>query len=98
MMIPFVLIPILQTLIAYFATAIGLVSKTVILVPWITPPIISGYLATAGDWRASVLQIFLLILGVIIYLPRLEEHTSELQSRFDIVCRLLLVKNNYTLL
>src|SRR5699024_12289643 len=25
---------------------------------------------------------------------RSEEHTSELQSRFDLVCRLLLVKNN----
>src|SRR5699024_11713575 len=25
---------------------------------------------------------------------RLEEHTSELQSRFDLVCRLLLEKNN----
>src|SRR5699024_12227285 len=27
-----------------------------------------------------------------IFLPRSEEHTSELQSRFDIVCRLLLEK------
>ena len=81
MMIPFVLIPILQTLIAYFATAIGLVSKTVILVPWITPPIISGYLATAGDWRASVLQIFLLILGVIIYLPFLKISEAVLQKQ-----------------
>src|SRR5699024_12698523 len=26
---------------------------------------------------------------------RSEEHTSELQSRFDLVCRLLLVKNNH---
>src|SRR5699024_12684169 len=26
--------------------------------------------------------------------PRSEEHTSELQSRFDIVCRLLLAKKN----
>src|SRR5699024_10164328 len=26
--------------------------------------------------------------------PRSEEHTSELQSRFDLVCRLLLEKNN----
>src|SRR5699024_11732943 len=25
--------------------------------------------------------------------PRSEEHTSELQSRFDLVCRLLLVNN-----
>src|SRR5699024_11493230 len=27
-----------------------------------------------------------------IYFPRSEEHTSELQSRFDLVCRLLLEK------
>src|SRR5699024_11713668 len=26
------------------------------------------------------------------YMPRSEEHTSELQSRFDLVCRLLLEK------
>src|SRR5699024_11952463 len=26
------------------------------------------------------------------YVPRSEEHTSELQSRFDLVCRLLLEK------
>src|SRR5699024_4753098 len=28
------------------------------------------------------------------YQDRSEEHTSELQSRFDLVCRLLLEKNN----
>src|SRR5699024_11639158 len=28
--------------------------------------------------------------------PRSEEHTSELQSRFDLVCRLLLEKKNKT--
>src|SRR5699024_11763718 len=28
--------------------------------------------------------------------PRSEEHTSELQSRFDLVCRLLLEKKKYT--
>src|SRR5699024_11843391 len=27
-------------------------------------------------------------------IPRSEEHTSELQSRFDLVCRLLLEKKN----
>src|SRR5699024_11658753 len=31
-------------------------------------------------------------LGVTEHLPRSEEHTSELQSRFDLVCRLLLEK------
>src|SRR5438067_3556874 len=29
--------------------------------------------------------------------PRSEEHTSELQSRFDLVCRLLLEKKNESL-
>lgn len=72
MMIPFVLLPVIQTLIAYFATAMGLVSKTVVMVPWITPPVISGYLATAGDWRASLLQIILIAVGVVVYLPFLK--------------------------
>src|SRR5699024_11176697 len=35
--------------------------------------------------------------GVTIFLGRSEEHTSELQSRFDLVCRLLLEKKNRTL-
>src|SRR5699024_12452453 len=30
-----------------------------------------------------------------IFKKRSEEHTSELQSRFDLVCRLLLEKNKY---
>src|SRR5699024_12445447 len=29
-----------------------------------------------------------------LHTPRSEEHTSELQSRFDLVCRLLLEKKN----
>src|SRR5438067_6445183 len=29
--------------------------------------------------------------------PRSEEHTSELQSRFDVVCRLLLEKKNVSI-
>src|SRR5207249_5654207 len=33
-----------------------------------------------------------------LHFPRSEEHTSELQSRFDLVCRLLLEINNTTVL
>src|SRR5437868_10872864 len=32
------------------------------------------------------------VLSYLTWLPRSEEHTSELQSRFDLVCRLLLEK------
>src|SRR5690349_22435481 len=34
--------------------------------------------------------------GFAVAYPRSEEHTSELQSRRDLVCRLLLEKNNFT--
>src|SRR5437868_12529567 len=33
--------------------------------------------------------------GIAIHQTRSEEHTSELQSRFDLVCRLLLEKKKY---
>ncbi|MFV0255243.1 MAG: PTS sugar transporter subunit IIC [Erysipelotrichaceae bacterium] len=72
LMIPFVLLPVLQTLIGYFATSIGLVSILKVQIPWITPPIISGWLASAGDIRVPILQIFLIIFGVICYLPFLK--------------------------
>ncbi|MFC6177628.1 PTS sugar transporter subunit IIC [Companilactobacillus huachuanensis] len=67
--IPYVLVPICSSTLAYFATAFGLVAKTYVVVPWVTPAILSGFLATGGDWRASVLQIVIIIAGVFIYLP-----------------------------
>src|SRR5699024_11720474 len=35
------------------------------------------------------------VADVVSIVTRSEEHTSELQSRFDLVCRLLLEKKNY---
>ncbi|WP_430611712.1 PTS sugar transporter subunit IIC [Enterococcus sp. DIV0876] len=67
--IPLVIVPMVTTGIAYFATSLGWIAKTSVLIPWTTPPVLSGYLATNGDWRAAILQIVLLIVGVFIYLP-----------------------------
>lgn len=68
MAIPFVLVPALGILISYLATATGLISPCVSLVPWTTPPLISAFLATAGDWRAVVCQGLIIVLGVAIYM------------------------------
>ncbi|WP_195946103.1 PTS sugar transporter subunit IIC [Paraclostridium bifermentans] len=68
-MIPLVLVPIVNVVIAYIATASGLISKTVVMVPWTTPPILSAYLSTAGDIRAALLAAGLIVLSVFIYLP-----------------------------
>lgn len=67
--IPLVITPLVSTTIAYFATKFGLVSYTSIVMPWVTPPVLSGYLATNGDIRASILQIVIIAVGVLIYLP-----------------------------
>src|SRR5207249_12296768 len=42
-------------------------------------------------WREQQLGWFFTVIGVTAAI-RSEEHTSELQSRFDLVCRLLLEK------
>ena len=74
LMVPFVLIPDLFMIITYFATTMGLINPCVVMVPWTTPVVLSGFLATAGDIRAAILQVVLVVLGVLIYLPFMKVH------------------------
>ncbi|MFD1398396.1 PTS sugar transporter subunit IIC [Lacticaseibacillus suilingensis] len=67
--IPFFIIPVLNILIAYGITAIGWMSRVVVMVPWTTPPIMNAYLATGGDWRAAVVHTLIIALDVLIYFP-----------------------------
>src|SRR5699024_2030239 len=55
LIIPFIISPVFSLTVAYYATKIGLISHVVVQIPWTTPPVLSGFLATGGDWRASVL-------------------------------------------
>ena len=68
LLLPFVLAPIVNLVVAYAAMATGLVPLTYTAPGWTTPPIISGFLAT-GSIRASILQIVLIVLDILIYLP-----------------------------
>ncbi|MGL4394828.1 MAG: PTS sugar transporter subunit IIC [Brevinema sp.] len=67
--IPFIIVPIINTAIAYFATAIGLINKTIVMIPWTTPPVLSAYLATGGDIKAAILSALLVVLSVVLYVP-----------------------------
>ncbi|MEG0295661.1 MAG: PTS sugar transporter subunit IIC [Clostridium sp.] len=67
--IPLILVPVVSLIIAYGATYFGLISKTIVMVPWTTPPVISAFLATGGDWRAALLSVILIVVAVAIYLP-----------------------------
>ncbi|MBB6214378.1 PTS system cellobiose-specific IIC component [Anaerosolibacter carboniphilus] len=67
--IPFILTPGILTLIAYTATAIGLVPPTYVAMPWITPVGIGGFLATGGSIAGGILALVNFAAAVLIYLP-----------------------------
>ena len=83
LMVPFVLNTALGILLSYGATVIGLVNPTCIQVPWTTPIIASGFLSTGGDWRAAVLQVVLLALFVVIYLPFMKASETAQRKQFE---------------
>lgn len=68
MFIPYILAPLVIVSIAYVATAIHLVPVATILVPWTTPPIIGGVLATQS-WAGGILAAVNLVVATLIYIP-----------------------------
>ncbi|MCI9146889.1 MAG: PTS sugar transporter subunit IIC [Hungatella sp.] len=69
MIIPFVLLPAIGIIIGYMATALNFMNECVVYIPWTTPPLLSGYLATGGDFRAVLVQLVIIAVGVLLYLP-----------------------------
>lgn len=83
MLIPFIFIPVLLTVISYVALATGIVPKTVAILPWTTPPILSGYLVTGGSWRGVGLQIVNIGVAVLLYIPFVMAGVRALKQRME---------------
>lgn len=69
LIIPFIIAPILNGIIAWFATTMGFVNHVVASSPWTLPGPIGAFLACGSDWRAAVLSIVLILLSIAIYYP-----------------------------
>ena len=69
MMIPFVLVPVLIVTINYVVFYFGLVHVPIIIQPFTVPIGISGFFATGGDIKGSLLQFFDLAVSALIYYP-----------------------------
>ncbi len=68
MAIPFILTPIVQLLIPYFVTAIGLIPPlTGVQVPFGLPVIVNGFMA--GGWTAALMQIIDIAVGCLLWFP-----------------------------
>jgi cellobiose PTS system EIIC component len=69
MMIPFILVPVVIVTVNYLAFALGLVHVPVVMQPFTVPVGISGFIATGGDIRGSLLQVFNLAISALLYYP-----------------------------
>lgn len=67
--IPFILAPVCNLIFGYIITSIGFCPKAVIVVPWTTPPVIQGFLATGASWRGAVSQLLALAVCTVVYTP-----------------------------
>ena len=66
---PFIIVPVVNATIAYFAMAAGLVNRVTSTPPWTLPGPIGAFLATNGDFRALILNVILIVISIIIYYP-----------------------------
>lgn len=68
--LPFLLIPPIMCLIAWiFTEVIPFADYLCMEAPWTTPPILSAFLGTNGDWKATVLAAALLVLAIVLWTP-----------------------------
>lgn len=68
--IPFVLAPVVNAIMVYLAMDWGWVAKPIgAIVPWTTPPVIAGFLATGGRISGAVMNIVTILVSMAIYYP-----------------------------
>jgi PTS system cellobiose-specific IIC component len=67
--IPFILAPVVMTIVAYLATASGLVAPCVATMPWVMPPVIGAWIATGGHLSGAILAAVNLVISIVIYFP-----------------------------
>ena len=75
---PFIIVPVVNSSIAYLCTSMGLVNKVTSTPPWTLPGPIGAFLATNGDYRAAILNIVLIISSAVIYYPFFKAYDKKL--------------------
>lgn len=80
LIIPFILVPIVSYIIAYTATAWHLVPAISVAVNWSVPPIISTWIGTNGSMTAIILNLIIIAVGMLIYVPFLQRWTISTKN------------------
>ena len=77
LLLPFLLVPLINSILAYAFLSVFDIPMIDIDISWITPVFINSYLLTQGSLAALALQALLLGLGALIYLPFIRGYTLE---------------------
>ena len=72
-LIPWLVAPVVVAIVTYFAMSSGFVPKPAgVIVPWTTPALLSGYLATGNNIMGAVMQLINIAIVFVIWLPFLK--------------------------
>ncbi len=75
---PFIMVPVINSSLAYFFTKMGWVNKVTSTPPWTLPGPIGAFLATNGDFRAVLLSLFLIFTSILIYYPFFKAYDKKM--------------------
>lgn len=76
--IPFLLIPMINVALAYFASSLDIIGRIVALVPWTTPGPLAAFLSTNFSISALLFSLGIVTLSTILYMPFLNMYTKSL--------------------
>lgn len=80
MAIPFVLAPVVSSLIGYYATMIGFAGVTMIQIPFTVPPLLNAFLASGGSIGLVITQFIAIIVSTLIYIPFVRISNKQAQQ------------------
>lgn len=78
LIIPFVVIPMINAIIAYVLTSMGVIGHVVATAPWTLPGPIGAFLACGNDVGAALLSIGLIVLDIVLYYPFFKMYDNSL--------------------
>lgn len=68
-MIPFIAGPTILAIVTYLLAQANIIERVCVTVPWVTPPVLMAFLATAGGIRAAIYQVIELVFLTVLWTP-----------------------------
>ncbi|WP_041140081.1 PTS sugar transporter subunit IIC [Beduini massiliensis] len=68
-MLPFIVGPVVLSITTYLLMDFNIIERGCLSIPWVTPPLLSGFLVTGGGFRATIYQAIGIVFLVLLWTP-----------------------------